>query len=119
MVADALSRKHANLNAIMESLPPELQEEIIQLNLGIVDASLANMLEVTPILEEEICKAQPDDLALQQHAQRMLEGKTQDFSKDQQGTLRFRGRIGIPEKQDLGISTRILIFNSPRRYQNV
>ena len=39
---------------MMESLPPELQEEITQLNLVIVDAGLANMLEVTPTLEEEI-----------------------------------------------------------------
>ena len=57
MVADALSRKHASLNAIMESLPPKLQEQIIQLNLVIVDTSLANMLEVTLTLEEETCKA--------------------------------------------------------------
>ena len=78
MVSDALrplSRKHASLNAVMESLAPELQEETVQVNLVIIDASVTNMLEVTPILEEEICKAQPDDLALQQHAQRMLEGR--------------------------------------------
>ena len=68
MVADAISRKPVSLNAMMESLPPELQEEIAQLNLVIVDASLANMLEVTPILGEEIHKAQPDDPSLQQHA---------------------------------------------------
>ena len=52
MVADALSRKPVSLNAMIESLPPELQEEIAQLNLVIVDAGLANILEVAPTLEE-------------------------------------------------------------------
>jgi len=54
MVADALSRKPTNLNAILESLPPELQQEIAHLNLEMVNAGLANILEVTPTLEEEI-----------------------------------------------------------------
>ena len=52
MVADALSRKPANLNALMDSLPPVLYEEIMQLNLVITDASLANILEGAPTLEE-------------------------------------------------------------------
>ena len=65
MVADALSRKPVILNTIMESLPPELQEEVAQLNLVIVDAGLANILEVTPTLEVEIRKAQPADIKLQ------------------------------------------------------
>ena len=57
MVADALSRKPVSLNVIPKSLPPKLQEEIAQLNLVIVDAGLANILEVTPTLEEEIRKS--------------------------------------------------------------
>ena len=44
MVADALSRKSISLNVILESLPPELKEEIAQLNLVIVEAGLANIL---------------------------------------------------------------------------
>nr|XP_020154671.1 uncharacterized protein LOC109740038 [Aegilops tauschii subsp. strangulata] len=64
VIADALSRKPANLNALMESLPPELQEEIAQLNFVIVDTGLANILEVTPTLEDEIRMAQQDDSAL-------------------------------------------------------
>ena len=76
VVADALSRKPVSLNALMESLPPKLQEETAQLNLVIVDAGLANMLEVTPTLEDEIRKAQSDDPVLQNHVKRMLEGKT-------------------------------------------
>ena len=54
VVANALSRKPANLNTMLESLPPELQQEIAHLNLEMVNAGLANILEVTPTLEEEI-----------------------------------------------------------------
>ena len=61
VVADTLSRKPANLNALMDSLPPELYEEIMQLNLVITDASLTNILEVAATLEEEIRRAQADD----------------------------------------------------------
>ena len=63
-MADALSRKPANLNALMDSLPPELYEEITQLNLVFTDVRLANMLEVAPALEEEIRSAQADDKLL-------------------------------------------------------
>ena len=63
-MADALSRKPANLNVLMDSLPPELYEEITQLNLVFTDVRLANMLEVAPALEEEIRSAQADDKLL-------------------------------------------------------
>ena len=74
---------------LTEALPPEHQEEITQLNMVIINSGLANTMEVTPTLEDEIRRAQSDDPVLQNHVNRMLEGKTQDFSKDQQGTLRF------------------------------
>ena len=84
MVADALSRKPVSLNVMLESLPSKLKEEIAQLNLVIVEAGLANILMVTPTLEEEIRKAQPGDAKPQTRV------KLSDFSKDQYGTLRFR-----------------------------
>ena len=90
MVADALSRNPASLNVILESLPPELKEEIAQLNLVIVEAGLANILEVTPTLEEEICKAQPADIKLQKRAKSLTAGHTPNFSKDKFSTVRFR-----------------------------
>ena len=64
VVADALSRKPVSLNVLLESLPPELQEEIAQLNLVTVEAGLANILEVTTTLEEKIRKALPGDADL-------------------------------------------------------
>ena len=89
------------MNIILKSLPAELQKEIAQLNLVIVDAGLANILEVAPTLEEEICKAQPDDIDLQKRAKNMVAGQTSEFSKDQFGTLQFRGRICVPNQADL------------------
>uniref|UniRef100_A0A8R7TV11 Reverse transcriptase RNase H-like domain-containing protein n=1 Tax=Triticum urartu TaxID=4572 RepID=A0A8R7TV11_TRIUA len=76
MVANALSRKPASLNTMMESLPPELKEESTQLNLVIIDIDLANMMEVTPNLEDDIHKAQSDDTVFQKHIKRMLKGQT-------------------------------------------
>ena len=67
---------------MMESLPPELQQEIAQLNLVIVDVGLANILEIAPTLEDEIRMAQADDKILQGHLRRLQKGKTRDFSKD-------------------------------------
>ena len=100
MVADALSRKPVTLNVILRSLPPELQEEIAQLNLVIVDAGLANILEVTLTLEVEIRKAQPADAEVQRRAKGQMAEQTPDFSKDKFGTLRFRGRICVPNQPD-------------------
>ena len=101
VVADALSRKPVSLNVISKSLPPKLQEEIAQLNLVIVDVGLANILVVTPTLEEEIRKAQPADIKLQKHAKSPMVEQTPDFSKDKFGTLRFHGRICVPNQPDL------------------
>ena len=64
VVADAPSWKPISLNAILESLPREHKEEIAQLNLVIVDAVLANIMEVTPTHEEEIREAQPANTVL-------------------------------------------------------
>ena len=101
VVADALSRKPVNLNVISKSLPPKLQEEIAQLNLVIVDAGLANILEVTPTLEEEIRKAQPAVIKLQRRAKSLMAGQTPDFSKDKFSTVRFREWICVPNQPDL------------------
>ena len=101
MVADALSRKPANRNALMDSLPPELYEEIMQLNLVITDARLVNILEVSPTLEEEIRSAQENDERLKIYVQKMHQGHALDFSMDQQGSLRFRGRLCVPNQESL------------------
>ena len=101
MVADALSSKPANLNALMDSLPPELYEEIMQVNLVITDAHLANILEVAATLEEEIRSAQAKDERLKRYVQKMHQGRAPDFSMDQHGSLRFQGRLCVPNQGSL------------------
>ena len=87
VVADALSRKPVSLNAILKSLPIELQEEIARLNLVVVDAGLSNILEITPTLEMEIRKVQLGDAELQKHAKGQMASQPPDFFKDKFGTL--------------------------------
>ena len=48
-----------------------------------------------------IRKAQPADTVLQKRAKSVVAGQTPGFSKDQFGTLRFRGRICVPNEADL------------------
>ena len=101
MVADALSCNPTTVNALMTSLPPELQEEMAQLNLIIVVTNCTNMMVVTPTLEEEIRKTQSEDTFLQHQVTRIKDGKTLDFLMDGQGSLRFRGRICVPKVEEL------------------
>jgi hypothetical protein len=101
MVTDALSRKPATSNSLIESLHPALQEEIAQLNMVICDATCATTLEITPTLEDEIRMAQTEDPFLLKVISRVREGKAQDFRVDDQGTLRFRNRVCVPTHGDL------------------
>ena len=76
MVADALSRKPASLNAVLDTLPLGLQQEVAQLNLVIVNVGLANTLEVTPTLEEDIHMSHADAKIMQGYLKRLHERKT-------------------------------------------
>ena len=84
-----------------------------------MDAGLTNILEVIPTLEMEIYKAQPDDAKLQKHAR-----QPPDFL---QGQLRYppipwtnlcTKSTGL-EEENLVRSTRILVFHSSGKYENV
>ena len=58
-------------------------------------------LEVTPTLEDEIRKAQPGDPMLLKVMAQVQEEKTQEFNIDDQGTLRFRNRVCVPDFGEL------------------
>ena len=102
-------------------MPSKLQEEIAQLNLVIVEAGLANIMKITPTLEDEIRKAQPDDPVLQKYVKHMLEGQTSDFF---QGPSRYTAVLREDlctkssrfKEENTIRSTRILVFYTPRRY---
>jgi hypothetical protein len=98
VVADALSRKPATVNSMIEPLHPALREEIAQLNMIIQYAMCSVTLEVALTLEDEIRKAQPSDQMLLKVMAQVREGQTQDFQIDDQGTLRFWNRVCVPEQ---------------------
>jgi hypothetical protein len=73
----------------------ELCAEFEHLNLGIVTNAME--IEVTPTLEQEICKGQLEDEKLKEIAKNVEIGKAPRFSKDANGTLWFGKRICVPE----------------------
>jgi hypothetical protein len=73
----------------------ELWVEFNLLNLGIITNAME--LEVTPTLEQEICKGQLEDEKLKEIAENIVLGKALGFRMDENGTLWFRKRICVPE----------------------
>jgi hypothetical protein len=52
---------------------------------------------VEPTLEQEIHKGQVNDAKIQEIRDLMVEGRGSDFTEDDQGTIRFKNRICVPE----------------------
>jgi hypothetical protein len=101
LVADALSRKEHVHAAIVTQLPDELAEDFERLNLGIVAHNEGITIEVEPTLEQEIHKGQIGDAKIQEIKDLMVEGRGLDFTMDEQGTIRFKNRICVPEIDSL------------------
>jgi hypothetical protein len=95
VIADALSRKKYYNPTIARRLRPELRQEIRYLNLAMVN-EIAMIVEVEPMLEAEIRKAQLEDEKLKEIRQLIKENKTSDFTQDDNGTLWLGKRICIP-----------------------
>jgi hypothetical protein len=88
IVADALSRKKYYNATLTIGMRPELHQEIGYLNLAVVNEA-AMALEMEPMLEAEIRKAQLED-------EKLKENKSSDFTKDDHGTLWLGMQICIP-----------------------
>ena len=95
VVADALSRKSYVNGVQVTPMPEELCAKFEQLSLSIITNSME--LEVTPTLEQEICKGQLEDVKLQEIAENIVIGKAPGFRIDENGTLWFGKRICVPE----------------------
>ena len=94
-VADALSRKSYVNEVQATPMSEELCVEFEQLNLSIVTNVVE--LEVTPTLEQEICKGQLEDVKLQEIAENIVIGKALGFKIYESGTLWFGKRICVPK----------------------
>jgi hypothetical protein len=71
------------------------------LNLGIVAHTKGITIEVEPTLEQEIGKGQISDVKIQEIKDLIIEGRSPDFTKDEQGTIWFKNRICVPEIDSL------------------
>jgi hypothetical protein len=74
---------------------PELGQEIRYVNLAMVNET-AMAVEVDPMLEAEIKKAQLEDEKLKEIRQLIKENKTSDFIEDNNGILWLGKRICVP-----------------------
>jgi hypothetical protein len=97
IIADALSRRsHVNMLATRELLP-EFCKEFERLNLGWVSSTKVVTMEVDSTLEQDILKGQLEDGKIQEIMEQIKEDKVPGFSVDEQGTLRYKKRLCVPE----------------------
>jgi hypothetical protein len=101
LVANALSRKEHVHAAIVDQLPDELVEDFRRLNLGIVAHTESITIEVEPTLEQKIRKGQIGDAKIQEIKDLITECRGPEFMEDDQGTIWFKNRIGVPEIDSL------------------
>jgi hypothetical protein len=96
VVADALSRKQAAVNALVEGMHPSLQEEFVKLNMVLCGPMTPDTLEITPTLMEEIKEAQKSDEEIWKIKELIQQGKAKSFRVDEQGTVWFEKQICVP-----------------------
>jgi hypothetical protein len=101
LVADALSRKEHVHSTIVAQLPDEIVEDFRKLNLGIVAHTEGVIIDVEPTLEQEIHKGQIGDAKIQETKDLITEGRGPEFTEDEQGTIWFKDKIGVPEIDNL------------------
>ena len=99
VVADALSRKVYCNSVMVKESQPALHEEFQRLSLELVEEGFLAAMELQPTLDGQIRQAQTDDEAFQRIRQSMSEGKESGFSEDAQGTLWFKQRLCVPNKE--------------------
>jgi hypothetical protein len=97
LVADALSQKEHVHSAVVAQLLDEIVKDFRRLNLGIVFHPEGVTIDAEPTLEQEIRKGQIGDAKIQEIKDLNTEGRGPEFTKDEQGTVWFKGRIGVPD----------------------
>ncbi|PNX73284.1 retrotransposon-related protein, partial [Trifolium pratense] len=103
VVADALSRKSLHMATLM-SRELELIEQFRDLSLvcEITPRSVKlGMLKLTNDFLEEVKKVQKEDLSLVDRLVLINQGKEVDFKVDENGVIRFRDRVCVPNVPEL------------------
>ena len=76
-------------------------ERIPELNLEIVGEGFVATLQVQPKLDTQIIEAQEKDEEMQKIKKEIQGGKMSEFSLDEQGVLRFRNRLCVPDNKEI------------------
>jgi hypothetical protein len=86
---------------VVDSMPFELCQEFDKLNLKIVANTEATKMDVGSNLGQEIQKGQVDDEKIQEIIRNIMEEKSPCFSENEEGVLRYKGRICVPNNKEL------------------
>src|SRR5262249_51431507 len=104
VVADALSRKRSGNLAALITQEHHLIEDMRKFELEIVTRQVGARLEalqIQPTLIERIKATQVGDSSISEIKKRMEIGRAHEFHMDEDNVLRYRGRICVPEQEDL------------------
>jgi hypothetical protein len=86
---------------MVDNMSFELCEEFDKLNLRIMVNAEAIEMEVGCSLIQEIQRGQLEDEKIQETKRNIKEEKSPDFSEDDEGVLRYKGRICVPNIKEL------------------
>ena len=98
VVADALSRKATP--ATLDCLIADFDRMGISYCYA-GTAHVETQLIIQSAIPDRVREAQQSDRLLQEVKKRLDEGKEGDFSIDESGTLRFKGRLCVPQKAEI------------------
>jgi hypothetical protein len=101
VVVNALSRRSHVSQLVVDCMPFELCEEFDKLNLRIVVNTEAMEMEVGSSLLQEIWRGQLEDEKVQEIKRNIKEEKLSGFSDDDGGMLWYKGRIYVPNINEL------------------
>jgi hypothetical protein len=101
VVADGLSQRSHVSQLVVDSMPFELCEEFHKLNLRIIANTEVMKMEVGSSLLHEIRRGQLEDEKVQEIKRNIKEEKLSGFSEDDEGVLRYKGMICVPNVKEL------------------
>jgi hypothetical protein len=101
VVADALSCRSHVSQLVVDSMPLELCEEFDKLNLRTVANMEATEMDVGSNLLQEIQKGQVEDEKVQEIKRNIKIEKSLGFLEDEEGVLWYKGRICVPNVNEL------------------
>ncbi|XP_071683394.1 uncharacterized protein [Lolium perenne] len=101
VVADALSREPCSLNALIKVALPKLYEELEEFGLELVSHGFLANLELQPTLFDQIKEAQVGHESIEGIKRRMDREEVPGFTIDVKGVLWYKGRLCVPNIEDL------------------